>query len=267
MIMDKFDILKSKKLFLLDMDGTIYLGDRLFDGAKDFLECIKRNGGRYAFMTNNSSKSALAYIEKLGKMGIEATKDDFVTSVNATVDYLWENHKKDVIYVMGTRSFIAELVENGLNIVTDPLDNVSCLVCGFDTELTYKKLEDACALLRRGIKFIATNPDWVCPTADGYIPDCGSMCEMLFRATGKKPLVIGKPMPNMALSALKRYGYKKKDALIIGDRLYTDIACGVNSGIDTAFVLSGEGTIKDIEEMNIQPTFIFQHIKDILEIL
>lgn len=265
--MTKNDILKRKKLFLLDMDGTIYLGDRLFEGAAEFLQRIKEKGGRYAFMTNNSSKSASAYIEKLGKMGIKADKNDFVTSVNATVDYLLENHKNDTIYVMGTRSFIGELIENGINAVTEPTDEVSCFVCGFDTELTYKKLEDACHLLRRGVKFIATNPDWVCPTAEGYIPDCGSMCEMLFRATGKKPLVIGKPMPNMALSALKRYGYEKKDAVIIGDRLYTDIACGVNSGIDTIFVLSGEGTMNDIEEMNIHPTFIFDHVKNILEIL
>ena len=260
-------ILKSKKLFLLDMDGTIYLGDNLFEGAKEFLESVVKNGGRYAFMTNNSSKSASAYIEKLGKMGITATKDDFVTSVNATTDYLLENHKNDIIYVMGTRSFISELVQNGLNVVTEPTEEVRCFVCGFDTELTYKKLEDACVLLRRGVKFIATNPDWVCPTADGYIPDCGSMCEMLFRATGKKPQVIGKPMPDMALTALKRYGYTKEQSIVIGDRLYTDIACGVNAGIDTAFVLSGEGTLADIDEMNIHPTFIFNHVKDIWEII
>ncbi len=245
------------------MDGTIYLGDCLFPETLPFLENIKRNGGRYAFMTNNSSKSASAYIEKLNRLGIKAEKEDFVTSVNATAEYLIENHKSDKIYVMGTRSFISELLECGLNAVTVYSEDIDVLVAGYDTELTYQKLIDACKLLDRGVPFIATNPDWVCPTADGYIPDCGSFCEMLKRATGREPKFIGKPQVYMPLLALKRYGVEKEDAVVIGDRLYTDVACGVNSGIDSVFVLSGEGTLEDIKEMGIEPTYICKNIGEI----
>lgn len=254
---------REKKLFLLDMDGTLYLGDRLFDCTPAFLENIKKSGGRYLFLTNNSSKSALSYVEKLKKMGIEASEADFVTSVNATARYLLENHKDKKIYVFGTASFKKELLANGLD-VTDRLEeDISVLVIGFDTELTFEKLEHACILLNRGVSFIATNPDWVCPTEYGSVPDCGSVCEMLFRATGRRPRVIGKPQPDMVYMALEKMGCDPKDALLIGDRLYTDIACGNAAGIDTAFVLSGEGTMQDIEETGVNPTFVLKDVGEI----
>ena len=254
---------KDKKLFLLDMDGTLYLGDTLFDCTPSFLENVRKNGGRYLFLTNNSSKSALSYVEKLARLGIEATKDDFVTSVNATVRYLAENHKDEKIYAFGTASFREELRENGLQIVTQPEEDVSVLVIGFDTELCFEKLEHACILLNRGVSFVATNPDWVCPTSYGSVPDCGSVCEMLFRATGKRPKVIGKPQPDMVYMALEKTGCDPKDALLIGDRLYTDIACGNAAGIDTAFVLSGEGTLADIEETGVVPTFVLSDVAEV----
>lgn len=255
--------LENKKLFLLDMDGTLYLGDKLFPETLPFLEKIKKMGARYAFMTNNSSKSAVSYIEKLKRLGIEATLEDFVTSVNATTKYLQENYSGKKIYVMGTRSFISELLSCGIDAVTEYSEDVEVFLAGYDTELTYGKLIDACKLLDRGVPFIATNPDWVCPTADGYIPDCGSFCEMLKRATGRSPKFIGKPEVYMPLFALGRYGIAKEDAVVIGDRLYTDVACGVNAGIDSIFVLSGEGTLADIEEMKITPTYIFKNIGEI----
>ena len=254
---------KDKKLFLLDMDGTLYLGDRLFDCTPTFLENIKKSGGRYLFLTNNSSKSALSYVEKLKKLGIEACEDDFVTSVNATCRYLLEHHKNEKIYAFGTASFRKELLECGLNVVTQPDSDVSVLVIGFDTELTFEKLEHACILLNKGVSFVATNPDWVCPTEYGSVPDCGSVCEMLFRATGKRPKVIGKPQPDMVYMALAKTGTSTEDALLIGDRLYTDIACGNAAGIDTAFVLSGEGTLSDIEETGVTPTFVLKNVGEI----
>ncbi|MBE6639366.1 MAG: HAD-IIA family hydrolase [Ruminococcaceae bacterium] len=254
---------KDKKLFLLDMDGTLYLGDRLFDCTLPFLESVKKSGGKYLFLTNNSSKSAASYVEKLKKLGIDAAEDDFVTSVNATSDYLLKHHKYEKIYAFGTASFRKELAENRLCITTEPTDDVSVLVIGFDTELTFEKLEHACILLNRGVTFIATNPDWVCPTVYGSVPDCGSVCEMLYRATGKRPRVIGKPQPDMVYMALSKEGFAPEDALLIGDRLYTDIACGNAAGIDTAFVLSGEGTLKDIEETGVVPTYILQDVGQI----
>ena len=227
------------------------------------MQKVKESGGKYLFLTNNSSKSALSYVEKLKRLGIEAGADEFVTSVNATTRYLLANHKNDKIYAFGTASFRRELQENGLQIVTKPEDDVSVLVIGFDTELTFEKLEHACILLNRGVAFIATNPDWVCPTEYGSVPDCGSVCEMLFRATGRRPRVIGKPQPDMVYMALSKMDCEPKDALLIGDRLYTDIACGNAAGIDTAFVLSGEGTLDDIEKTGVNPTFVLKDVGEV----
>ena len=263
--------LKNKKLFLLDMDGTIYLDDYLFDGVLEFLEEIKNRNGRYIFMTNNSSKGVSAYIEKLNKLGIEATKDDFMTSVDATIEFLKDRYGQEafekLIYIMGTRSFIEQMQENGFKVTTDESPEVEVILCGFDRELTYKKLEDICRMLLdkdRKIDYFATNPDWVCPTDFGSVPDCGSMCQMLEIATGRKPYFIGKPQPDMALLSMKKTGFAPEETLVIGDRLYTDIACGVNAGVDTCFVLSGEGTLDDLKKYDVKPTHILENIKELL---
>lgn len=257
--------LKQKKLFLLDMDGTIYLGDTLFDGTLDFLNRVREKGGKYLFVTNNSSRSVTAYVARLEGMGIPAAADDFLTSVDALIWYLRGRYDDALIYAFGTRTFREQLSEAGFR-VTDKLEEgISLLVCGFDTELTFQKLEDACILLGRGVDFVATNPDWVCPTSYGSVPDCGSVCEMLFRATGRRPKFIGKPEPEMALLSMERYGYSREETVLIGDRIYTDIACGVNAGIDTAFVLSGEGVPADIEKFHIRPSETYRNIRDIFE--
>lgn len=256
--------LKKVKLFLLDMDGTIYLDNELFDGTADFLDYVKSVGGRYIFLTNNSSKSVGKYVEKLGKMGISAAEEDFLTSVDATVEYLSGcGYKK--IYALGTESFKEQLKSAGLNITDKPETDVDCLCMAYDTELTYKKLEDACRLLKNDIAYIATNPDWVCPTAYGYAPDCGSFAEMLFRATGKRPKFIGKPEPEMAQLAMKKTGFSESETAILGDRLYTDIKCGVNAKITTVFMLSGEGTAEDIKEYNVYPDYMFKNIRELCE--
>ena len=255
--------LKNKKLFLLDMDGTIYLDDDLFDGTLDFLEYVRNIGGRYIFLTNNSSKSVDKYIEKLGKLGIETTEDDFLTSTNATVLYLQKKqyHK---IYAFGTTSFKEQLAKAGLPITDKLEDDIDCLCMGFDTELSFKKLEDACILLGRDVDYIATNPDWVCPTWYGYVPDCGSVSQMLFNATKRMPQFIGKPQPTMALLAMEKTGFAPSETAVMGDRLYTDIACGVNAGISSIFVLSGEGTLEDVESSDVKPEFIYKNIREVL---
>lgn len=254
--------LKDKKLFLLDMDGTIYLDEELFDGTLDFLEYVKSIGGRYIFLTNNSSKSVDRYVEKLHNLGINATADDFLTSTDATVLYLHKkNYKK--IYAFGTKSFTAQLRTAGLPVTNTLSDDIDCLCMGFDTELTFKKLEDSCILLGRGVDYIATNPDWVCPTWYGYVPDCGSVAEMLYRATERRPKFIGKPHPEMPLLAIERTGYKKEETVIIGDRLYTDIACGVNADISSIFVLSGEGTTEDLKKSDVKPEYVYKNIREI----
>lgn len=256
--------LKKIKLFLIDMDGTIYLDNSLFDGTTDFLDYVKNIGGRYIFLTNNSSKSVDKYIEKLNGMGIAADKKDFLTSTDATIEYL-KKEKFKKIYAFGTESFKEQLRNSEVNITDELSEGIDCLCLGYDTELTYKKLEDACILLNEDIAYVATNPDWVCPTQYGYAPDCGSVSEMLGIATGKKPKFIGKPDPAMAELAMKMTGFDKSETAVIGDRLYTDIACGVNAGINTIFVLSGEGREEDIEEYKIYPDFIFSNIRELCD--
>lgn len=257
--------LKQKRLFLLDMDGTIYLDEQLFDGTTDFLDYIRQSGGRYLFLTNNSSRSVTAYVEKLRRLGIASTPEDFLTSVDALIaDLSVSGYRDKLLYAFGTASFRQQLSQAGFRLTDRPDEETAALVCGFDTELTFQKLEDACILLNRGVDFIAANPDWVCPTWYGYVPDCGSVCEMLFRATGRRPRFIGKPEPAMALLAMERCGFSPEQTLMIGDRLYTDIACGVHAGIDTALVLSGESTLADIPNSPEKPTFIFDNIRDIL---
>ena len=259
--------LSDKRLFLLDMDGTLYLDEELFPATPAFLEHIRAMGGRYLYLTNNSSRGVDAYVEKMRRLGVAATAEDFLTSVDATIADLKRTHPDDLLYAFGTATFRAQLRSAGLR-VTDKLeDGISALVIGFDTELTFGKLEDACILLGRGVDFIATNPDWVCPTWYGFVPDCGSVCEMLFRAMGKRPRVIGKPQPAMVELALARTGCAPKQAMLVGDRVYTDIACGVNAGIDTALVLSGESTRDDIVPGSAEPTWVFDDVGALLAAL
>lgn len=242
------------------MDGTLYLDDRLFDGVKEFLARIRERGGRYLFLTNNSSRGVESYMEKLGGMGIRTERRDYLTSVDAAIDCLRRRYPGKRCYVQGTRSFYDQLAAAGIPVTCDREDGVDILLSGFDRELTFQKLEDACILLERGTVWLATNPDWVCPTWYGSVPDCGSVCRMLTTATGREPTFIGKPQPEMARLAMERTGFSPEQTVLLGDRLYTDIACGVNAGIDTVFVLSGEGTQADIAAYQIHPTWVYPDI-------
>ena len=252
--------LGEKKLFLLDMDGTIYIDQTLFPGVIPFLDAVRAAGGRYLFLTNNSSRSVDAYIAKLERMGIPSVREDFLTSVDALIADLAKRPPFHKCYAFGTRTFRQQLAEAGLSITDHLEDDIDCLLMGFDTELEFQKIEDACILLNRGVEYIAANPDWVCPTWYGSVPDVGCVCDMLRRATGRMPRFIGKPEPAMLLLALERTGYAAEQAVMVGDRLYTDIASGVNAGIDTVFVLSGEGTMADVEASEKKPTWIFDDI-------
>ena len=262
------DKLKQKKLFLFDMDGTLYLGDRLYDFTNDLLAEIKKNGGKYMFMTNNSSKSVADYIKKLNRLGVKAEYDDFITSSQATAYYLNKHYSDKTLYVCGTNSLKEELKSNGYKI-TEKLDEVEVIVMGFDTELTFKKLEDVSKLLllRPNIPYIATNPDYVCPTEFGSVPDCGSVCDMLYNVSGRRPLVIGKPEPLMPLLAMDKWGYTKEETVVIGDRIYTDIKSGINAGVTTILVMSGETTYEILEKSQEKPDYVMESGKEILTAL
>ena len=260
--------LKEKKLFLLDMDGTIYLGNRLFDGVTEFLQKIKSEGGRYVFITNNSSRSVKDYVKKLRNMGIAATEDEFFTSTQAAVLIFKEKFGKELIFAQGTKSFIKELKKSGLNVTTKYTNEAKAILVGYDTELTSEKMSVTCKMLTDfDLPYYAANPDWVCPVSFGYVPDCGSMCFGYEKATGKSPIYIGKPQPTMVFEVMKKFGFKPQETLVIGDRVYTDIASGVNAGVDTACVLSGEVTLEEVKVGEIKPTYTLDNVKVILDVL
>ena len=256
--------LAEKRLFLLDMDGTLYLDDLLFDKVPEFLSLIRQQGGRYLFLTNNSSRGVEGYVAKMRRLGIETTPEDYLTSADAAQHTLLTEFPGQRCYVSGTASLKAQLAGAGVPITDALSDDIAVLLSGFDTELTFQKLEDSCILLNRGVPWLATNPDWVCPTWYGSVPDCGSVCEMLTRATGRRPEFLGKPRPAMVQLALAETGFPPEQAVLIGDRLYTDIACAVNAGIDSIFVLSGEGKREDIERDSIHPTWVYDDIGAVL---
>ena len=266
--MEKRELLRSMKLFLFDMDGTLYLGDRLYGFTIELLETIRKQGGKYLFMTNNSSKSVEDYIKKLGKLGIAATREDFITSSQATAYYLHKYHEGQTLYVCGTESLKAELRMEGFP-VTERIDEVECIVMGFDTELTFRKLHDVSYLLltKKDLPYIATNPDLVCPTEFGSVPDCGSVCIMIENATGKKPVVIGKPSPLMPQLAMERLGIAKEQTCVVGDRIYTDVKSGLNAGITGILVMSGETTPAILAESEDKPHLVLEDAGEILAAL
>ena len=257
--------LKEKTLYLLDMDGTIYNENEIFDGTLEFLEEIEKRGGQYVFITNNSSKSVEDYVQKVRAMGIKAEYENFYTSGQATAMYLKKNYPNQAVYCMGTKSLIKELRDAGIEVVTEVDERASVVLLGFDTENTSEKIRNTCIMLGRDVAYLATNPDLVCPVSFGYIPDCGSMSIMLKNATGKEPFFIGKPEPIMVNCVLKKLNCKREDAVIVGDRLYTDIKTGANAQVDTICVLSGEASMEDILQGEVEPTYIFKSVKEIYE--
>jgi len=258
--------LGKKKLFLLDLDGTIYLEESLLPGAAEFLAYVREMGGAYRFLTNNSSRGVDAGLEKMHRLGIPARREEFLTAVEATIHYLKKHRSpEDVYYAVGTESFCRQIVEAGFAVRQTPEADVTVLLVSFDTTLTYQKVEDACRLLARGVDYLATNPDLACPTLFGFVPDCGAICQLIENATGRKPLFIGKPDPTMIQLAWEQTGYGAAETLMVGDRLYTDIACGVNAGTDTALVLTGEATREDAARSETPPTAIFRDMAELLE--
>lgn len=265
-MMDGFDKnlddIKTKKLYLLDLDGTLYNDNFLFDGTLEFLNAIKEIGGKYIFITNNSSRSMKDHAKKLNKLGIPATEDDFCSSSLATSIFINKNYSKKKCFCVGTESFKKELEEAGIEIVNK--ENAEVVVIGYDIELNYQKLIDICEVLStRDIPFIATNPDLVCPVNFGFVPDCGLFCHMIEVATGKKPIYIGKPNPTLIEMAIASTNFSKEKTVVIGDRLYTDIASGINAGVTTVCVLSGETKKEDLVESSFKPTYVLNDISEI----
>lgn len=257
----------NTELFLFDQDGTLYLGEKLFEFSVSLLDAIKKAGKKYLFVTNNSSKSVCAYVDKLKRLGIDASADEFMTSSQATAFYLRKYHPGKRLYVSGTKSLKDELSENGF-MLTESTDDAECIVMGFDRELTYKRLEDISYMLcTREIPYIATNPDYVCPTEFGSVPDCGSMCDMIFNATGKRPVFIGKPSALMIELAMEKAGCTRDKTAVVGDRIYTDVKSGINAGVLSILVMSGETTEEILKNSADKPDIVLQNAGEIIKYL
>lgn len=258
------EMLKGKKNFILDMDGTFYLGNKLLEGSLEFLDGLKEAGHDFLFFTNNSSQSPEVYINKLERMGCPIDHDKIITSGMVTTHYLKKYYGNSRVYLLGTPALEEQFIKDGINLVED---NPDLVVVGFDTTVTYEKLTKACSFIRNGATFIATHPDFNCPTEDGFIPDCGAICAFITASTDVKPKYLGKPYTETLEFILDHLNCTKDEVVFVGDRLYTDIAIGVNHGVMSILVLSGETKLEDVEKSQVKPDIIVDRLVDIVKYL
>ena len=353
--MDKDRLLKKIKVFVLDMDGTFYLGDRILPDSLRFIARVRETGRRFLFFTNNSSKTPTLYLKKLRQMGVTLERADILTSGDVCIDYLRKNHSGASVFLMGTDSLREDFSAAGVKLTgagstTSAVDarngsigegngtatgtpegsgshdgdtgtgvkltsagsstsagaltghdersklhagagsrdrslvnenetpagvgrydeengTPDVVVCAFDTELTYAKLERACTFIRRGAVFLATHEDINCPTEGGFIPDCGAMCAAISLSTGRKPKYLGKPHAETVEKILSMTGASREEIAFVGDRLYTDIAAGENNGASGILVLSGETKEGDLAASPVKPSAVFSGLGEIADLL
>lgn len=257
--------LKHIKHFALDMDGTIYLDETWVDGACDFLAKITETGRSYCFMTNNSSKSAVSYLQKLQRMGLEVSPTQLVTSGHATIAYLNEHHAGQRVYLFGNDVLAEEFSDAGIPLTdTDP----EVVVTAFDTGFDYQKLCKLCDFIRAGLPYIGTHPDYNCPTKTGFVPDIGALHAYVQASTGRTPdKIIGKPHKEIIHYTLAQMGAAPYETAVVGDRLYTDVKAGVTNGLCGIFVLSGEAQLCDLPASDVHPHLIFTSVKEMIPYL
>lgn len=261
---ENLETLKQKHLFVLDMDGTFYLGNRLIEGSLDFLDKLNKTGREFLFFTNNSSRTSAFYQKKLEGMGCYVEEEKIVTSGDVTIKYLNEKYPYSGIFLVGTELLRESFIKGGIRLVEE---NPDVVVMSFDTTLTYEKISQACTFIRNGAPFLATHMDLNCPTEDGFIPDCGAMCAMIEASTGVKPKYLGKPFIETVDMIKLITGRKNVELAFVGDRLYTDIATAVNNGITGILVLSGETSPEDVERSEVKPDFVFDSLEALGRVL
>lgn len=257
--------IENSRLFVFDLDGTLYLGDNVLPGAHEIVDYLSATGRKFIYLTNNSSRAAEDYLKRLRSLGFPCQRENILTSGMATAQYLNSKHPGEAVYLVGTAAFESELLSYGVKLVKE---NAQVVCVGFDTELRYEKLERAVHFLRRGAAFVAANPDWVCPMpGDEVLPDCGSICALLTASTGKEPTYVGKPQREMVDIISQNSGIPNGEIICVGDRLYTDIAVAVNAGAASVLVLSGETTREMLCTSPIKPDFVFNSVLELLDYL
>jgi HAD superfamily hydrolase (TIGR01450 family) len=249
------------KAVVLDMDGTFFLGEHLLPGALELLEFLNEKGIPFNFLTNNTSKGKADYMRKLMGLGVKPADARIFTAGDATISYLKQNYPNKRVFLMGTGSLRESMAEAG--IALDPVDP-EVLVLAYDTELYYQRLVEFCLCLRKGLPYIATHPDLNCPSPRGPLPDIGAMMAMIEVSTGRLPdVILGKPNAGIILELAQGWGLDPTDILMVGDRLYTDIALGKNAGVRTALVLSGETRREDLAGSEFVPDMVFEDLLDL----
>ena len=259
---EESDTIGKIRCFVLDMDGTVYLGSRLLPGARAFIDYLRETRRDFLFVTNNSSRHAEYYANKLTTLGINCDEANILTSGEATAFYINTLKRGARIFLLGTPELEDEFRRQGFTLTADAPDFV---VLGFDKTLTYSKLVTACDWVRRGVPFIATHPDLNCPTESGYIPDCGAMTAVISASTGVQPKVIGKPHREIIDMILRKKAYAAEQLAIVGDRLYTDMATGFNAHICTILVLSGETKADHLTAASVQPHYVCRDLAELCE--
>ena len=247
-------LLQKIRLFVLDLDGTVSLGDRLLPGAVEMIARARALGRRILFFTNNTSRSPLEYVERLNRMGLAVTRADILTAGDVTVHYLRQHHPDARVFLLGVPALRESFAAGGIRLVEEDPDLV---VAGFDKTLTYERLEKACVFLRRGAGFLATHPDINCPTEAEPIPDCGAICAAITASTGRAPRCLGKPAAETVELVEAVSGLRRQSIAFVGDRLYTDVACGTRNGALGILVMTGETTPDMLAESSFSPDAVF----------
>lgn len=261
------DVIKNKKLYIFDMDGTIYLGGIPFDFAKRFIKNLRASGRRVLFFTNNASHTSPFYLNKLERLGFEPREDEIMTSGDVTLEYLKRYRAGKSVYMVATDELVEEYAAKGIKLVngeSDP-ESADIVITSFDTTLTYEKLNIACRLIRNGAEYLSTHPDFNCPTENGFIPDSGAIAALVTASTGKTPTYFGKPYKETIEMIGEATGFDNSEMCIFGDRLYTDIALGKSFGVTSVLVLSGETTEEDVDAAleKDKPDFAFASLDDV----
>ena len=262
-------ILGDKKLFIFDMDGTIYLGGIPFDFAIRFIKNLRAAGKKVLFFTNNASHTTPFYQKKLERLGFEPREDEIMTSGDVTLEFLKRFRAGKSVYLVATDELVEEYKREGINILTGDEESADIVITSFDTSLTYKKLDDACRLIRGGAEYLSTHPDMNCPTENGFIPDSGAIAALVTASTGKKPTYFGKPYRETIEMIGEATGFSNEEMCIFGDRLYTDIALGKKFGVTSVLVLSGETKQEDVDaaEEADRPDLVFESLDGVSKVM
>ena len=253
------------RCFLLDMDGTFYLGETPIPGSLEFIRRVEKTGRDFLFLTNNSSHNADFYVKRLARMGLSVSREKVLTSGEATAAVLQEKYPGKRAFVLGNEFLLEEMREAGVTVdQTDP----EIVVVGYDTTLDYQKMTAVCDFVRAGLPYIATHPDFNCPTETGFAPDIGAIMAFIEASTGRRAdLVVGKPHTGIVQAALRRTGLQVGQLAMVGDRLYTDIETGLKSGMLSILVMSGETTPEMLAAYPHKPDLVFDRLAEMIPLL